>query len=161
MHASGASSVALARESFDLPLDRLVDEMRVLRIIGTALPSVYADSSNASWHWLTLVNAGLLHLLTATEMRRLSELLTLIELVEVWSVLVDRLRAFLVLSGVIPDAHVGASDRVAPRMELLDALRQVRILRISGQHCGLIQMLAAVLHPMDLHAYLNSGLLEV
>ena len=46
-------------------------------------------------------------------------------------------------------------------MELLDALRQVRILRISGQHCGLIQMLAAVLHPMDLHTNLNSGLLEV
>lgn len=46
-------------------------------------------------------------------------------------------------------------------MELLDPLRQVRILRISGQYGRLIQMLAAVLHPMDLYAYLNSGLLEV
>ena len=46
-------------------------------------------------------------------------------------------------------------------MELLDPLRQVRVLRISGQHGRLIQMLAAVLHSVDFHAYLNSGLLEV
>ena len=68
VHASGASSITLARESFDLPFNRLVDEMRVLRIIATALTSVYADS-NPAGHGLTLVDARLLHFLAATEMR--------------------------------------------------------------------------------------------
>ena len=120
MHASGAASVTLARESFDLALDRLVDEMRVLWVVVLASISC-ADGGTG--HRLALVDAGLLLILAATEMRRLRELLTLIELVEMWSVLVNRLRAFLVLSGVVPNAHVGASNRVASRMELLDALR--------------------------------------
>ena len=110
MHASSASSVALARESFDLPLNRLVDEMGILRIVAAAFPSVYTNSGNATGHWLTLVDSRLLHILATTEMRRLSELLTLIELVEMRSVLINRLRAFLVLSGMIPYSHVGASD---------------------------------------------------
>ena len=46
-------------------------------------------------------------------------------------------------------------------MELLNALGQVGVLGITGEDCGLVEVLTAVLNPMDLDANLNSSFLHV
>ena len=46
-------------------------------------------------------------------------------------------------------------------MELLDALRQRRVLWVTRQHSRLVQVLSAVLHTMDLHSHLHRRLLEI
>ena len=46
-------------------------------------------------------------------------------------------------------------------MELLNALRNVRVLWVPPEHCRLIQVLAAVLHPVDLHADPERVLLHI
>ena len=79
---------------------------------------------------------------------------------EVWGVLVDRLRAFLVLNWDT-NPHIGSTDRVASRMELLDALGQVGVLGIAGEDCGLVEVLTAILNTMDLDANLNPRFLHV
>ena len=46
-------------------------------------------------------------------------------------------------------------------MELLDALRQRRVLWVSCQHSRLVQVLSTVLHTVYLHTHLHRRLLEV
>jgi len=60
-----------------------------------------------------------------------------------------------------PETHICAADRVASRVELLDALREGRVLRVACQDCCLVQVLATVLNTLDLHTDLNSCLLKV
>ena len=46
-------------------------------------------------------------------------------------------------------------------MELLNALGQMGVLGITGEDCGLVEVLTAILNPMDLDANLNPSLLHV
>ena len=46
-------------------------------------------------------------------------------------------------------------------MELLDALGQMRVLRVTSQHSRLVQVLTAVLDAVDFYADLNSSFLKV
>ena len=46
-------------------------------------------------------------------------------------------------------------------MELLDALREVRVLGVSRQHRRLVQLFATVLDPVHLDPDLNSSFLKV
>ena len=96
-----------------------MNEMRVLLVTSAAaivFSTIRTDSSHTSRNGLTLIHTRLLHnvLARATEVCRLCKLLTLIELVKMRGVFVDGLRAFLVLAGVVPHAHVRSGDGVTP-----------------------------------------------
>ena len=107
--------------------------LRIITARGWLLDaSIGTGTTCTPIHLLTLINTRLLWFLTGAKVCRLgSELLALIELVEMRSVLVNRLRSFLILNGVATDV-IGSCNCVTSRVELLDALHQVRILRISG-----------------------------
>ena len=94
-------------------------------------------------------------------MAGLAEGLVLIEslMVIVRRILVDRLRSFLVLP-LEGKAHVSTCDRVSPRVELLDPLRKVSVLRITGQNSGLIQLFPTI-DPVHLDADLYPSLLHI
>ena len=79
------TSVPLTGEPFNLPLDRLVDEVRVLWI--NVLTTCATSSSR---HGLALIHTRL-RVLPDAEVSRLGKCLALIELVEVRCILVDRL----------------------------------------------------------------------
>ena len=86
MHAS--ATVPLARETLDLSFNGLVNEMRVVLRVSSVLASVGAASPR---HRLALIYTRCCILLPVAEVSRLGKRLTLIELMEVWCVLVDRL----------------------------------------------------------------------
>ena len=170
-HMYSCASIPLAWEPLDFSLYRIVYEVRaiILRIpitVWIRLLASIIDVGTCSIcsliHLLTLIYTRLLRFLTPTKVSRLcSELLTLIKLVEMRGVLIDRLWSFLILTGLMMVASdvIRSGNRATPRVELLYTLHQVRILRVSCQNSRLIQMLSTiVLHPMNFHPYLNASL---
>ena len=93
---------------------------RVFSILSLQVASIAVASSNLcpSRHLLAMIHAVAL-VSCCAEVSRLSEGLALIELMEVGRVLIDGLRAFLAR---YVQAQVVARDRVATRVELLNAL---------------------------------------
>ena len=85
-----------------------MDEVRALGIFTAASGAGNLLALIDTWHGLVLWCVG-----SGSEVGRLGKRLALVELVEVWSVLVHRLRAFLVLNRDT-NPHIGATDRVAP-----------------------------------------------
>lgn len=153
-------SVALPRETFNLSFDGFVDEVLILGIFvsywgATTLTHAWSQR----WDLLALID--IIGLSTSVEVIRL-ELLTLIELVlmEVSCILVNRLRSLLILSRHAK-AQVFGVDRVSARVKLLDSLGEVSVLGVASQHCGLVELVTAVLDGVHLHSDLNSGLLQV
>jgi len=129
-----AASVALARESFNFAFNRIVDEMLALRVFANSWAALGDGYSARLWalaDCLLLLGCPL-----APEMRRL-ELLTLVELVEVGSIFVDRLRSLLVLYRD-PESHIFAINRIATRVKLLNSLCQMIIYGVTRQHRRLI-----------------------
>ncbi len=70
---------------------------------------------------LALVDTSNVLSLVLSEVGRCCKVMALVEVMEVGSIFVDRLRPFLVLAWN-SKAHVGPTDRVTSGVELLDAL---------------------------------------
>jgi len=88
------------------------------------------------------------------------KLLTLVELMEVRSVFVDRLRSLLVLDRD-PESHITATNRIASRVKLLNTLRQTTTCGVACEHRCLIELLSTALNPVHLNSYLNASFLKI
>ena len=84
------TTVTLARESLYLPLDRLVDEM-----LATIADLGIFSRANLRLLGLHILLSGLSILVGGTKMGGRCKVLTLVEMSEVWCILINRLGAFL------------------------------------------------------------------
>ena len=122
-HVKTTSTVALSRESLYLPFNSLVNEV----LATIARFGIFASTDLRLLLHLYILLRGLAILIRGAKVGRWCKILTLVEMGEVRCVFINRLRAFL---GLIwnSEAHVCSIDRVTSRVELLNTLRQIRVL---------------------------------